>query len=74
LEWRFELLARELDHLRSENGRLLDLCRWKDQVLADEALFLEDVLNSGQPVTIEGLRRRVSRLRGTVDREKGGVL
>lgn len=66
-EFRHAQLIRELDHLRKEISHLEETCRFKDLMLEDEAKFLEGVLEGGESVTIDALRRRISRLKGALN-------
>ena len=66
-------LCRELEHLRAENKRLEGLIAFKDEKLLDTARFLEDVLRENKPQSIDGIKRRISQLKGAVDRERGGL-
>jgi hypothetical protein len=66
-------LCRELEYLRSEIKRLKGLIAFKDEALLDQARFLEEVLANNKRQSIEGLKRRISRVKGAADREQGGL-
>ena len=72
-EWRLQSLCRELGHLKSEIKRLKSIIAFKDRTLLYEVRFLEEVIRDGKPQTMLALRRRISRLKGALDREQGGL-
>lgn len=72
-EDRHAALCRELEYLRSEVKRLESLIRFKDLTLLRTAGFFEEILRDNTPQSIEGLKRRISQLKGAVDREQGGL-
>lgn len=66
-------LCRELEYLRAELKRLEGLIVFKDETLLDTARFFEDVLRENKPQSIDGIKRRISQLKGAADRERGGL-
>jgi hypothetical protein len=73
VEDRNRSLISELGYLRGELRRLRGVIAFKDQTLLSTARFFEDILRENKPQSIEGLKRWVSRLKGAVDREQGGL-
>ena len=73
VEERHRALVAELSYLRSELKRLEAVIKFKDGVLLDQVHFYEAILRENQPQSIEGLKRRISRLKGAIDREQGGL-
>lgn len=66
-------LCNELEYLRSENKRLTGLIAFKDEKLLYVIRFLEDVLRQNKPQSMDFIKRLISRLKGAVDRERGGL-
>ena len=73
VEERHRSLVAELSYLRSELKRLQGIIKFKDGVLLDQVHFFEAVLRDNGQQSIEGLKRRISRLKGAMDREQGGL-
>ena len=73
VEDRNRALAAELGHLRAEVKRLESIIKFKDGVLLDQVRFFETILRENEHQSIEGLKRRISQLKGAVDREQGGL-
>jgi ABC-type transporter Mla subunit MlaD len=65
--------ALELERLRSELKRLEGVSAFKDEALLHAIRFFEGVLRENQPQSIGQLKRLVSRLKGAIDRECGGL-
>ncbi len=66
-------LCNELEYLRSENKRLTGLIAFKDEKLLDVVRFFEEVLRENKPQNIDFIKRLISRLKGAIDRERGGL-
>ena len=66
-------LCAELERLRLELKRLQGVMAFKDEALLYAVRFFEDVLRQNQPQSIAQLKRLVSRLKGAVDRDHGGL-
>jgi hypothetical protein len=66
-------LCVELQRLRSEVKRLEGISAFKDETLVYAARFVEDILRTNQQQSIQQLKRLVSRLKGAVDRDQGGL-
>ena len=66
-------LCAELERLRLELKRLQGVMGFKDQALLYAVRFFEDILRENQPQSIGQLKRLVSRLKGAVDRDQGGL-
>jgi hypothetical protein len=73
VEDRHRALVAELSHLRSELKRLQSIIKFKDGVLLDQVHFFESVLRENGYQSIEGLKRRISQIKGAMDREQGGL-
>jgi len=73
VEDRHAALCSELGHLRAEVKRLEGVIKFKDDVISDQVRFLEGVLRENKEQSIEGMKRRISRLKGALDREQGGL-
>jgi hypothetical protein len=73
VEERNQALVSELAYLRSEVKRLESVIKFKDGVLLDQVHFFEEVLRENKHQSIEGLKRRISQLKGAMDREQGGL-
>ena len=63
-------LNRRIDSLEAENCRLQEALEFQAILLADEVTFLEEFLKGPVSITFEALRRRVSRLKGAIQRGK----
>ena len=66
-------LCAELERLRLELKRLHGVSAFKDEALLYAVRFFEDVLRENQPQSIGQLKRLVSRLKGAIDHECGGL-
>jgi hypothetical protein len=66
-------LCTELQRLRSEVKRLEGVAAFKDESLRYAVRFFEDLLRENKPQKIDQVKRLVSRLKGAIDRECGGL-
>jgi hypothetical protein len=67
------LLGVEVKHLQGEVKRLEGIIAFKNGVLLWVAAYFEGVLADNNPQSVEGMKRMLSRIKGAVDRQQGGL-
>ena len=72
-EDREAMLRVELKHLQGDIKRLEGIIAFKNGVLLWVAGYFEGVLTDNNPQSVEGMKRMVSRIKGAVDRQQGGL-